>query len=114
MSSITNPNWYKPTSIGKHKLSRIGIKLNKEILQVLKLRIEEAENTGRGVNILFQGDLEFDISMLEGNKGNEYKFNFTDCGNIIILPWDPKLAYDGSHKFWFEGFQSKEAFENEI
>lgn len=112
MSEINNPNWYEPISINKFPLKRIGIKLNKEILQILKERIEKSEND-RGVNILLEGFLEFDFTFLKGIKGQEYKFNFTNTGNFKVLDWDCKKAYNGSHAFWIEGFQDKEIIENE-
>jgi len=93
--------------IEKDKLFRIGIKLNNDMVKLLSDRIKDAEKTGRGINILIGGDLMRGIAEIESKQGKEYSHTLFDIGEIQIFNWDCDKAYNGKHKFWFEGFMPR-------
>lgn len=87
------------------------MKLNPEMVKLLKERLYQVEN-GRGVNILLEGNLMFCFGIVETPEHQkEYSFTFYDDikdHKIKLLNWNPNLAYSGEHLFWIEGFKKME------
>lgn len=106
MKETTNKK-LKYTTLEVEDVFRIGIKFNEEMVKLLAKRIKQAEESGRGLNILMEGNLKRGFGEIESEQGNEYSYTLYDEGEIRIFDWDPSKAYNGRHKFWLEGFVKK-------
>jgi hypothetical protein len=93
--------------VNKQKLKRIGLKLNPEMCDMLRERLANTKE-GRGVNLMFEGDVEFRLWVIETpeyGKELSYTFYHNLGGELKELGWKPEIVYHGEHLFWIEGFQ---------
>jgi hypothetical protein len=104
---------YTSKVIEKEPIDSLGIKMNPDMVKLIYERIIQSKVANRGLNIMLRGDLCRGVAEWTSKKhGEELNYFLSDIitdhsSDVSILPWEPKRAYNGPHKFWFEGFKKR-------
>jgi hypothetical protein len=103
--NVTKNGKLKWRAIKIDEIDRVGMKFNPEMVRILAARIQDCAKTGKGINILIEGDICRGYGEVISEQGHEISHTLYDNGPVKVLDWDPSLAYSGRHLFWLEGFK---------